>query len=255
MKIQAIARLANKNMLSAFLSHPPKLIGCEICGKSRLCVRTDPHPLPGTRCITCGGTAKHRGIYAVLQQLYGRQLDALRGASVYELSAHGALFQALQRQAKSVGFSLICSEFVDATPSGAIVNGVRCENIERLTFTDHSFDLITSTDVFEHVEDDFAGFREIARVLKPGGHFVFTVPYEIGPTLIRGVRDADGTIRHIMPPEYHGDPWRGMSVYTWRTYGADIVERMASAGLSARVEHVPVAGLTNSTSPVIVAHA
>ena len=42
-------------------------------------------------------------------------------------------------------------------------------------YGDASFDLCTSTEVFEHMPDDLNGFSEIRRVLRPGGRFVFTV--------------------------------------------------------------------------------
>jgi len=144
---------------------------------------------------------------------------------------------------------------MDGVPPGGELDGIRCENVECLTFANESFDLITSTDVFEHVEDDIRGFREIARVLKPGGAFIFTVPLdETSPTLIRGKRAADGSIHHLAPPEYHGDPMRGMTVYTWRTYGIDITDRLAQAGLAARCEFVVTHGVAMRV-PVIVAHA
>jgi SAM-dependent methyltransferase len=244
----------NIRLLRAIASHPPKVIRCEICEGVRVCVQTDHHPL-ATRCVSCRGTARHRGVYAILRDLYGHRLDSLRGGAAYELSAHGTLFNTLRKRSEEIGFTFACSEYVDDVPSGTIIKGVRCENVQALTFPDRSFDVITSTDVFEHVEDDIAGFREIARVLKPGGYFVFTVPYQSGPTLIRGVRAADGSITNVLPPEYHGDPFRGSAgVYTWRTYGADIVDRIASAGMSARVAQVRVAGLKRFTSPVVVAH-
>lgn len=46
----------------------------------------------------------------------------------------------------------------------------------RLPFASNSFDVIVAADVIEHVDDDGAAVHEFARVLKPGGHFVFTVP-------------------------------------------------------------------------------
>ena len=54
--------------------------------------------------------------------------------------------------------------------------GLRRENLERLSFADNSFDLVITADVLEHVGDLKAALFEIARVLKPGGRHVFTVP-------------------------------------------------------------------------------
>jgi len=48
--------------------------------------------------------------------------------------------------------------------------------IEQLPFDDNSFDLVTALDVMEHLDDDLAGFREIQRVLRPGGRALVLVP-------------------------------------------------------------------------------
>jgi SAM-dependent methyltransferase len=47
---------------------------------------------------------------------------------------------------------------------------------EPLPFDDASFDLAVALDVLEHVEDDRAALRELARVLVPGGRLLVTVP-------------------------------------------------------------------------------
>ena len=39
-----------------------------------------------------------------------------------------------------------------------------------------SFDVVVASDVLEHIADDRAAVAEIARVLRPGGIFVFSVP-------------------------------------------------------------------------------
>jgi SAM-dependent methyltransferase len=123
------------------------------------------------------------------------------------------------------------SEYFDDVEPGACVDGVRCENVEALTFADASFDLCTSTEVFEHVADDRAGFRELWRVLRPGGCTLFTVPLNVqGPTRERAER-IDGRIVHHLPPEYHDDHLRGRGrVLAFRTYGLDIVDRLRDAG-------------------------
>ena len=48
--------------------------------------------------------------------------------------------------------------------------------IEALDFDDASFDVVISCDVLEHVEDDAGAMRELARVLRPGGICVLTLP-------------------------------------------------------------------------------
>ena len=44
-----------------------------------------------------------------------------------------------------------------------------------MTFQNESFDLFITQDVFEHVMEPNKAFKEIERVLKPGGAHVFTV--------------------------------------------------------------------------------
>lgn len=48
--------------------------------------------------------------------------------------------------------------------------------IERLPFSDNTFDLVTALDIIEHLDDDLAGLKEIQRVLKPGGRVFILVP-------------------------------------------------------------------------------
>ncbi|MDP7323689.1 MAG: class I SAM-dependent methyltransferase [Candidatus Woesearchaeota archaeon] len=47
---------------------------------------------------------------------------------------------------------------------------------DNLEFEENSFDLVLCSDVLEHIEDDKTALKEIARVLKPGGILLFTVP-------------------------------------------------------------------------------
>jgi len=47
----------------------------------------------------------------------------------------------------------------------------------KLDFENESFDTIFSTQVLEHVDDHQEAFSEISRVIKPGGYFIFSVPF------------------------------------------------------------------------------
>lgn len=58
-------------------------------------------------------------------------------------------------------------------------------HIDALPFEDSRFDLVTANMVVEHLSDPARQFREIYRILKPGGIFLFHTPNAIGyPTLI-----------------------------------------------------------------------
>lgn len=63
---------------------------------------------------------------------------------------------------------------------------VRQGDVCALPLPDASFDLVLATDIIEHVDRDDIALKEIARVLRPGGHALLTVPaFES----IRGLQD------------------------------------------------------------------
>lgn len=63
-------------------------------------------------------------------------------------------------------------DFEPPEPNVRAVQG----NLERMPLESASFDLVMSRSVLEHLDHPDAVFLEIARVLKPGGHFVFLIP-------------------------------------------------------------------------------
>jgi len=48
--------------------------------------------------------------------------------------------------------------------------------MEKMAFEDEFFDCVFAFEVLEHVEDDLLALKEVCRVLKKGGVFVFSVP-------------------------------------------------------------------------------
>lgn len=131
----------------------------------------------------------------------------------------------------------------------------RHESITSFSYAAQSLDLLVHSDVLEHVFDTGAALRECARVLRSGGAMLFTVPFAIGNTasILRGRLLPDGSVEHIEPPEYHGDGVRHGGIYTFHTFGWDIVDRLREAGF-ARVEiglcHAPREGFTASNPGV-----
>ena len=185
-----------------------------------------------TRCISCRATPVAMAMGVVLAE----KVPGFRGMKVYELSSMGPFFRFLVREVKDLTYS----EYFDDVPSGAFVEGILCQDVQRLSFEDGTFGVCTNTEVFEHVPDDLRGFREIRRVLAPGGVFLFTVPLHDAERTVERARMENGVLNHLLPPEYHEDNIRGRhKVLVYRDYGRDIVERLRTAGF-ADPEVVPV---------------
>lgn len=218
---------------------------CPLCGPSVLMRLADDEV--AVRCLRCGATPIAMSVASVLRTRF----SALSTATVHELSARGPLHRFLRRQAKS----LVCSQFVEGASPGSMVAGVRVEDVQRLTFASCLFDLCTSTEVFEHVPDDRQAFREVLRVLKPGGMMVFTVPIALDANTFERARLVDGEVVHLATPEHHRDPASMHApVLAYRNYGIDIVARLSEAGFSqAEIAQPPDAPWFGFQRPVIVA--
>ena len=71
-----------------------------------------------------------------------------------------------------------------------------------LPFPDGTFDRVIASEVLEHIPDDVAAMRELARVLRPGGTMAVTVP--------RCVPEA---INWALSDEYHDTPGGHVRIY------------------------------------------
>ena len=121
----------------------------------------------------------------------------------------------------------LCSDYSSSQffPDGALgstKNGIRCENLEQLTFGDDTFDIFVTKDVFEHVVQPDVAAREIHRVLKPGGFHIFTTPkFAFIKNSYPRVTLTKGKVVNLQPEAYHGNPiGNGRSLVTW-DYGLD----------------------------------
>lgn len=222
-----------------------KLSKCPLHGNS-LFVRLNDTML-GVRCVVCGAAPIATSIANVLMS----HVPDYRQKKMYELSSRGAFFEFINKNVENAVFS----EYMDDVKPGDSVNGVLCQDVQNLTFDDGVFDVCTSTEVFEHVPNDLQGFKEIYRVLRDSGVFVFTVPlYDVDTTVTRALLD-NGEIVHLLPPEYHDDSIRGVGkVLVFRDYGRDIVDKLLSVGFTdvEIIEQPDCAGF-GYTKDVIVA--
>ena len=199
----------------------------------------------GVRCPRCGASSVTQSLVDVLQQL-GLNLAQ---ADVYELSAQGPLVPFLRHRCKT----LTLSEYFPGIAPGQWHGEIQCQDVQALSYADARFDLCTSTEVFEHVEDDIRGFREIARVLRPGGWFVFSVPLDVNQATVERTTLENGVRKNLLPPEYHADRYRGERVFCYRNYGADIVDRLHQSGFADAKIQQPTRHLLGYARPIVCA--
>lgn len=196
---------------------------CYCCHK-RLLVRLNKDEM-GVRCVYCGASA----VAQSLARIFHQKTSNHEPLSVYELSGRGAFVRMLQ----NTNHHITLSEFFPDTVIGKMVDGILCQDVQNLSFADEQFDVCTSLEVFEHVEDDQQGFKELYRVLKPGGFLIFTVPIDLNHQTIERTAIVNGRRQAILPKEYHSDHLRGTGqVFCYRNYGHDIVDRLSEAGFS-----------------------
>jgi SAM-dependent methyltransferase len=123
------------------------------------------------------------------------------------------------------------SGYSNDIPNGfEMESGILCVDLQRMPFANASLDLLISSDVLEHVDNDSLSFQEAYRVLRPRGRYVFTVPFaaERVATQIRALTVSDGSVVHRHSVQLHGD--RQGPILAMRLYGRDIVQQVESFG-------------------------
>lgn len=178
-------------------------VECPICGWTGLAYR--PFVAPGyvswnQICPSCFAAARHR-LFAVAWSRWSR-LPRI-GNCVY-LAPEACLLPMI-----SAGRSVITADL-----SRADID--MCADLEHLPIGSGSVDLLVCSDVLEHVFDDRAALREIARVLSRDGVALVHVPIMVDRTVdYRRAIEVD--YGHV------------------RAYGTDLLDRFVDAGLSVEV--------------------
>jgi len=201
-------------------------------------------------CTNCGSRFRSRRIAQILLEIYPAGHSPNQAESIASWthskevkSLHIAEFNkidGLHEQLLALP-SLQYSEFVEGGEPGKLIEGVRCEDLTRLTYPDASFDLVLSSETLEHVPDLHHALREVHRILKPGGIHIFTIPRLPGTrqTHARATLAANGTIRAVACPLLH-HPGGDVGYLVFTEFGADLKEILEAAGFEAHERFGPL---------------
>ncbi len=242
----------NRRNFDRFKQYRKAVLSCNVCGAvgepffdfPDLKLRRD-HGIGELRetmqCTTCGATMRHRTLVhaflKVASEKSGRMLSTVKQASEMGLGDLRILdtdaFSATSKMLRGLP-GYVVSSFEPGKPLDTLIAPNHYNiDLERIGFGDRSFDVVLTSDVMEHVRDIESAHREIARILKPGGCYVFTVPYDPGCPTHHVLVETDGERNtYLVPPQYHGDPLTG-GILAYRVFGRGIFGDLERRGLSA----------------------
>lgn len=189
---------------------------CSICRRRSAFVQAGPSVREHRICVRCRASSRARAVLTTLDDV----APGWRTSEIYEPSPTGKASTAIAASCR--GYST--SVYRPDQEFGSIVDGVRNEDLHALTIPSQSVDVVLTQDVLEHVFDPERVVAEIARVLRPGGVHVFTVPFhgDIQHTRVRARRASDGSVEHDLPPMYHDDPFDEAGALVTIDWGADL---------------------------------
>jgi len=245
---------------------------CNVCGRSTRFLYDDPALFRESLiCVHCLTTSRYRsmarGLLEAFRRLAGVRADSLaelpRGArgrriAVYDtqpaFDAGGSAYPIPSLLARCAWIDLAVSTWKPARPAGESLGpGITNQNLEALAFDDSSFDVVLTSDVMEHVRLEQRAHREIRRVLKPRGVYLFTVPhFRDRPTLERvRIGDPSDPARDVdvLPREYHGDAnSEDGRALAYRSYGTDLDDALRRLGFEVEYtkRDVPALGIRNT---------
>lgn len=227
--------------LTQLCEEPGKLKGyCGVCQRSAVFAFDATAKVPNLRedmtCSHCGLNARIRVVVEALR----RELAGREQLRIYITEQSTPLYRLLKRRYRRVtGSEYLLAPWVDRLRVWLrhhlhSLEKLNHQDVTRLSFADQDFDALVSCDVLEHVPDYQRALREFARVLRPGGALVLTVPFlhRDTTTNVRARVNAAGNVEHLQEPEYHGDPVRFTGILAFYNFAWDLLDRMREAGFA-----------------------
>jgi len=246
---------------------------CNVCGKQTEFYYSDPALYrESLACGQCLATSRYRsiarGILRAIREKTGIEAESVADLARRKSSTRVAIYDSQtplyfgtsaypipDLLSKCSWIDLEMSVYrPDCAAGERLGQNVTNQNLESLTYPDSSFDIVITSDVMEHVRLDHKAHREIQRVLKRGGIYVFTVPhfrdkYDTFYRVAVSNPEDPATDTYLTEKEYHGDGNSpGGRSLSYRAYGTDLDDMLKRLGFDIEYsrQDFPEYGILNT---------
>lgn len=139
---------------------------CAICGYKGLFWAKGRQPMVfDGECPKCRSLGRHRQHHLLME----RHPDWLDGCSVLHFAPEPCFDERYATRLRATGGNYVRADYCPT-------KGETRVDLQDIPFPDATFDTAIAHNVLEHVPDDNKALTEIARVLKPGGRAILSVP-------------------------------------------------------------------------------
>ena len=178
-------------------------------------------------CNSCGLSARLRSFYSALKAYTKPGFNCI----IYEKAS---LFY--HRLSSKYNYYLGTEYFEDYSLGQEVKHNnllIRNEDIMSTTFCDNTFDLVAHQEVLEHVPEPELALQDNFRILKDGGHLIFTTPFyhHLAKTIVNATVD-NGKVIHLQKPIYHGNPLSEEGALVFQLFGQSFLDIFFDIGFS-----------------------
>ena len=220
---------------------------CSVCGRKSIFLAHQENTRESLHCVYCNAWLRVRfHVEQIIKTFSSEGSNSLAELvkeehflrlHIYSAQAQGSIHNVLKKCP-----NYTCSEYFDNIEPGKFYKGTRCEDLQGLSFNDKEFDLVLHAAVLEHVRKPLLALKETYRVLKDGGHSIFTIPMtdlcakKLREKSINRVDTSTEEDIFILEPIYHGDPLRKEGALVYTDFGLDTIDRLKEIGFGVEVK-------------------
>jgi SAM-dependent methyltransferase len=204
---------------------------CNICDKQTIFEADDQNLRESFGCIYCSSNPRERAMLLIIN----KYIPEWKELTIYEFSPkENGLSLYLRNNCKKYKSSHYYPDKIFGKLYGDHYN----ENLEELTLSNNSVDIVITGDVLEHLYEPEKAFSEIARILKNGGYHIFTVPIANSKkTEVWAIKGKNGEPIFLKTEEWHGNPISDKGSAVTIHFGYDIIDIIKnSSGMETIIE-------------------